>query len=768
MASQAGLHRPDPSVVNNTETFIQALRDLRIAAGNPSLAVLSRRTGIPRTTLHDALSLKRMTLPTWDLVQKVARACNCAHDEVTQWGEAWRRAASPPAAPRPAHRGTPHQLPAAPRLFTGRDSTLAELDSALHAQADGGTVVVTAIGGLGGIGKTWLAVRWAHDNLDRFPDGQLYVDLRGFDPLDEPMPPAVAIRSFLDALGVESTSIPVDPQAQIGLYRTVVAGKRLLLLLDNARDTAHVTPLLPGSPSATVLVTSRKQLTGLVTRHGALSVALDVLPEAEARTLLKRYLGPDRLGTQATDRILGMCGGLPLALSIVGARAAAHPGFSLSVIADELDRARLDALGTGDLAADVRAVFMSSLAALDEGPARLFRVLGLSLGPDIGAGTAAALMDLPAEQVLATLRELTAAHLLTEHLPGRFRMHDLVRLYASEIAERDDATLRRMVDFYLHTAYSGESALDAHKRPSMSISEPVEGHRALRLETAGEAMAWFDAEREALLSVLLFTVERAWHVQAMELARTLHTFYARSGHHDGCLTVDQAGLRAAQALGDEHGHAIAERNLGRTLAQLQRHEESMHHLGRALMKFMELGDLQAQASTHNMIGWALGRRGEFAQALVHAVRALEMYQQLGDRRWTAVLLNSVGWSHAHLGELDLAWENCGRALALCREHEFLSEEPFVLHSIGFIHLRAGRHAQALAYLQDALARLRASAVTVLEATCLSSIGDAHLAMGDRVAAGKAWAESLDLLRPQHRTEEIHQVEQKLKRVLHGK
>jgi hypothetical protein len=197
MSSQAGLDRPDPSAVKDTETLLRALRDLRIAAGNPSLAVLSRRTGIPRTTLHDALSLKRLTLPAWELVQRITRACECAQDEVARWGEAWRRAASRPDSARAVdHAAIPRQLPAAPRLFTGRDSTLAELDSALSAQADGGTVVVTAIGGLGGVGKTWLAVRWAHDNLDRFPDGQLYVDLRGFDPLDEPMPPSVAIRSW--------------------------------------------------------------------------------------------------------------------------------------------------------------------------------------------------------------------------------------------------------------------------------------------------------------------------------------------------------------------------------------------------------------------------------------------------------------------------------------------------------------------------------------------------------------------------------------------
>ncbi|WP_117210733.1 ATP-binding protein [Allorhizocola rhizosphaerae] len=770
MSSQAGLDRPDPSAVNDAGALLQALRELRIAAGNPSLAVLSRRTGIPRTTLHDALSLKRITLPAWELVQKITRACDCAHDEVAQWGEAWRRAASPPAPPRLDRVAPPQQLPAAPRLFTGRDSPLAELDSALHAQADGGTVVVTAIGGLGGVGKTWLAVRWAHDNLDRFPDGQLYVDLRGFDPLDEPMPPAVAIRSFLDALGVEHAAIPADPQAQIGLYRTMVAGRRLLLLLDNARDTAQVTPLLPGTPTATVLVTSRNQLTGLVTRHGALSVALDVLPEAESRALLKRYVGPDRLETGATDRILRLCGGLPLALSIVGARAAAHPGFPLSAIADELESARLDALGTGDLAADVRAVFATSVAALDEAPARLFRMLGLTPGQEVGAGAVAALMDLPAERVLATLRVLTGAHLLTEHQPGRFRMHDLVRLYATETAEpsspSDEPALRRLVDFYLQTAHHGESALDVHKRPgSLPLSEPVAGHRALRLDSSAQAMAWFGAEREALSAVLLLAVERGWHVKAMELARTLHGFYARSGEHVGSVMVDRTGLQAALAVGDEHGCAIAERNLGRTLAQLQRHDEAMCHLGRALMKFMELGDIRAQASTHHMIGYALGRRGEHRQALIHATRSLEMFQQLGDTRWTAAMLNAIGWSHANLGELDLAWETCGRALALCREHEFLAEEPFVLHSIGYIHLRAGRYAKALFYLEDALARGRARAVTVVEATCLSSIGDAHLAMGDRAAAKAAWCEALNLLRPQHRSEEIRQVEQKLKRVL---
>jgi hypothetical protein len=341
-----------------------------------------------------------------------------------------------PAGAGAAAVPVPSQLPAPPRSFTGRVCELAALSGATTTAADRRGAVVNAIGGTGGIGKTWLAVRWAHDNLEWFPDGQLYVNLRGFDPSGEPMPPGVALNGFLDALGVSPASIPADLDAKAGLYRGLVANRRMLILLDNARDTAQVAPLLPGSPTCRVLVTSRGQLGGAVTGHGARPLVLDMLTRSEAGRLLAHRLGHVRVAAEpaAVRALVDHCAGLPLALGIVAARAATHPDCPLAVLAGELreESARLDALDAGGLTANLRAVFAASYRSLPAAAAEVFRLLGLVPDPDLSLPAAASLTGLPTGQARGLLGELTGAHLLQEHVAGRYRMHDLVRLYAAQ------------------------------------------------------------------------------------------------------------------------------------------------------------------------------------------------------------------------------------------------------------------------------------------------------------------------------------------------
>jgi DNA-binding SARP family transcriptional activator len=282
---------------------------------------------------------------------------------------------------------TPRQLPAPPPRFTGRTGELAVLGAVLEeATATGETVGIAAISGGGGIGKTWLALHWAYRNLDRFPEGQLFVNMRGFDPVEQPTSPYIALRGFLDALGVPSSAVPADQEAQVALYRSVVAGRRLLIVLDNVRDAVQAEPLLPGSPSCTVLVTSRHRLTGLVTAHGARPVPVDVLGEAEAHQLLDRHLGPARTAAepQAVADLLAHCSGLPLALGILTARAVLDPQLRLADLADEVRHSAdgLDVLDTGELRTSLRAVFASSHRALSARAAEVFALLGLAPGPD--------------------------------------------------------------------------------------------------------------------------------------------------------------------------------------------------------------------------------------------------------------------------------------------------------------------------------------------------------------------------------------------------
>ncbi len=364
-----------------------------------------------------------------------------------------RHDGTPPAAaalPGPASSPArvPRQLPGAVPHFTGRSEELARLSQITdqaRSQAPG-TVLISAIGGTAGVGKTALAVHWAHQVANRFPDGQLYVDLRGFGPSCAPMPAATAVRRFLDALAVPAERIPADLDAQIGLYRSLLAGKRILIVLDNARDPDQVRPLLPGAAGCMVLITSRSRLTDLIALDGAIPLTVDLLTTREARELLVRRLGRARVSGEpaAADELIGLCARLPLAVNIAASGALAHPRTPLSSLAAELrdTRRRLDLLSAGTGAANLRAVFSWSCQTLSSPAARMFRLLGRHSGPDISIAVAASLAATGPDQARRALDELTAAHLLTEHAHGRYRLHDLLRAYATEQAQaashRDD------------------------------------------------------------------------------------------------------------------------------------------------------------------------------------------------------------------------------------------------------------------------------------------------------------------------------------------
>ena len=383
---------------------------------------------------------------------------------------------APAVTLRPAV-SVPAQLPPAVAVLTGRDAELASLDAIVPGAAHGGaaadaTAVIAAITGTAGVGKTALAVHWAHREREQFPDGQLYVNLRGFDPCRPAVEPGEALRGFLDAFAVPQERIPASPDAQAGLYRSLLAGKRVLVVLDNARDAAQVRPLLPGSPGCLALVTSRDHLTALAAAVGARLLALDRLAAPGARDLLASRLGPGRIAgePEAADEIIERCARLPLALSIVAALAAARPGFPLAVTAAELRQATavLDPFHGGDVCTDIRAVFSWSYRALGPDAARLFRLLGLHPGPDMTVGAAACLAGIAAGQARALLAELTRGNLLTEHRPGRYAFHSLLRAYAREQAHaHDDDSARgdaaaRVLDHCLHAAHAAATLVDPY------------------------------------------------------------------------------------------------------------------------------------------------------------------------------------------------------------------------------------------------------------------------------------------------------------------
>jgi DNA-binding SARP family transcriptional activator/tetratricopeptide (TPR) repeat protein len=678
--------------------------------------------------------------------------------------------AAPVARTEPAPTPVPRQLPAPPRLFTGRAAELARLDTLLDDRPDtGGAVVISAIGGTGGIGKTWLALHWAHTRLDRFPDGQLHVDLRGFDPAGQPVALVTAVRGFLDGLGVDPATIPVDPDAQVRLYRSLVAGKRMVIVLDNARDTEQVSPLLPGSPTCTVLVTSRRHLGGLVTAHGAHCVDLDVIPEHEARDLLTRHLGHDRVAAEpeAVDELVACCAGLPLALGIVAARATRHPGFPLAVLADELrDRSgRLDALDPGDPQATVRTVLSWSHHALSDAAGMAFGLLSLAPGPDIGLPAAAGLLAQPAGATRALLNELENACLVQQHAPGRYRMHDLVRLHAAEYAtqrhgpaERDSA-LRRVLDCYLHIAHAADRLLDS-RRPVVRLEAGVPVGEPPEPQDMPAALAWFETEHANLAEAQRAALDHGRHLEVWLLAWVLTTFHARRGHRQDDLSAWRAAVDAAAHLPDLAA-ARAHRYLGRAQGELDRHDDASRHLHRALALAERHRDTAEQALAHHQLARAWERREDHRRALEHATRALELCRALGRPGWEAHALNGVGWHASRLGDYDTARAHCQAALVLHRRHHNSSGEADTLDSLGYIDHHTGHHDRAVGHYRQALTLFRRLGNTYESAATLDRLGHPYVALGRHEQARAAWREAAELYGAHGRDSDAAQVRNRL-------
>jgi tetratricopeptide (TPR) repeat protein len=660
-----------------------------------------------------------------------------------------------PRAPACPPVPVPAQLPPAVAGFVGRVAELARLDAVLPQPAANGigsprTVVISAIAGTAGAGKTTLALHWAHRVRDQFPDGQLYVNLRGFDPSQPAMEPDHALRGFLEAFGVPPERVPGGVEAKAGLYRSLLSGKRVLVVLDNARDTEQVRPLLPGAAGCLALVTSRNQLTGLIAAEGAHPLQLDLLTVPEARDLLARRLDARRVAVerQAAEEIIASCARLPLALAIVAARAAARPGFPLARIAAELRQAAtlLDPFDDGEVAVNVRAVFACSYRALSTDAARLFRLLGLHPGPDISAFAAASLAGVARDQATALLAELARAHMLTEQRPGRYTFHDLLRAYAAELARAcDDDEARhagtgRMLDHYLHTADAAALHLNP-RRDMVTTAPPRPGVTREEVADYPQALAWFTSEYPVLLAAIART-PAGFDAYTWRLAAALTTFLDRRGCWQELKAAQGTALAAARRQGDQVGQATARRGLGLAYRGLKQFDDARAQYLLALDLFRELGHPTGQAQTRVNLAWLAGAQGRHGEALEHSRQSLRQYQAAGSREGQASALNNVGWHLAELGDYDQALAYCQKALALVCELGDLSTQAHTWDSLGYIHLRLDRHPQAVRCYQHAILLFSATGDLYGEATSLSRLGDVHDAAGAGAAARRAWTRAL--------------------------
>ncbi|MGH3155190.1 MAG: ATP-binding protein, partial [Streptosporangiaceae bacterium] len=660
----------------------------------------------------------------------------------------------PPGSASPL---VPRQLPAGMRYFTGRQPELDFL-TALREESGSpagteGTVVIAAIGGMAGVGKTALAVHWAHQHADRFPDGQLYADLHGFDPGGPPMEVSTAVRRFLDALAVPPERIPPDVDARLDLYRSVLAGKRMLIVLDNARDTGQVRPLLPGAAGCMVLITSRSQLTDLIALGGAAPLTVGLLTTQEARELLARRLGTGRLSWEQprADELIGLCGQLPLALNIAAARAVTDPRMSLSDLAAGLRdaRQRLDLLSAGLGSVDVRAVFSWSYRALSEPTARLFRLLGVHPGPDIGLLGAASLAALAPGEARRALDELTDAHLVTEHVRGRYALHDLLRAYAAEQARSREsggeqrAAIRRMLDYYSRAAHAGALLSDPDLQP-LRLPESCLGVTGEHLADREQAVAWWQAEQDALATAVTYAADSGFATHAWQLAWSIAAFPDQWRRWQEQAAAGRLVLAATEHAGDLTGQAYAHRYLGRALTTGGHHTQARHHLERALPLFDRLGDRLSQAETRLDLAVALSELHQPAIALAQARHALELCHAAGNHVGQANALNTIGWNQVALGQYEQAIASCEHALELTPG----TGQPFVqactLDSIGYAYYHLGHHAEAITRYRQALPLYQAFGETGAQATTLDHLGDALHAVGDHAAARDAWNQGLTL------------------------
>lgn len=656
-----------------------------------------------------------------------------------------------PARPVRIRTAVRNDLPGDIADFAGRRTELARL---LAADEPLGTaMVIEALDGMAGVGKTTLAVHAAHRLAARYPDAQLFIDLHGHTPSQSPVAPLAALDTLLRALGVPGEEIPTDLDARAARWRAELAARRVLVLLDNAADAAQVRPLLPGTARSLTLITSRRRLIDLETAH---TMSLDVLPEEDAVALFTAVAG--RFTDDFTDdedadvlEVVRRCGYLPLAIRIAGARLRSRPAWTVRHLADRLRQASpLTELSAGDRS--VAAAFALSYEHLDEARRRMFRLLGVHPGCDIDAEAAAALAAVSTAEAGRLLEDLVDDHLLQEPAAGRYQLHDLVRLHARAVASPRESpgALRRVIDFYLHTAYRGSRLLD-QQHPPIDIGTPAAGCVPAPLDGDAAAMAWFDANQHNVLAARAGAEDAGWDTAVWQLAWTMDNFhYRRGGMHDNIASW-QAGLAAAERLGDLDAQARAHRRLGLVYAPLgeQAQETALHHLERSLTLTEKIGDRLGQAGVHFVLGLAWTHRDDYQRVLTHMTSARSLYRDVGDAKWERRALSMIGVCHTHLGHHDEARDHCQSALDLCRRDDDVYGQADSLENLGTIAAATGQYDEALVLYEQALAIWHDLDNTYRQAGTLTGMGDAHHALGAVAEARLAWEHAAALYRDQN-------------------
>jgi tetratricopeptide (TPR) repeat protein len=587
-----------------------------------------------------------------------------------------------------------------------------------------------------------------------FPDGQLYVNLRGFDLYGSVLEPGAALRGFLEALGVPADRVPATVQGQAALYRSLLAGRRVLVVLDNARDVEQVRELLPAAAGCAVIITSRNCVTGLVVSHGAEPTTLDVLSTGEAREAMVRRLGPDRVRAEpdAIEEIVQSCGRLPLALAVVAGRAIAHQAFSLAAIATELQSSQgsLDAFAGGDPQTDVRSVFSWSYRLLSSAAARVFRLLSAHGGPDISLPALASLAGLARRDARALLVELAEARLLVERHPGRYLMHDLVRAYARDLShdtdteEDRDQARRRVLDHYLQTAYATSTVLRSYRTMARPADTPRPGVTPEAPVDRIEVYAWFTAEHQVLLTTIREAADAGISQDACQLALAMQDYLHSTGNTHDWESIMRTVIAAGERAGDRASAAWARRSLAGALVMQRRYDEAAAELRCTVEQFDELGYRHEHAYLQTNLGAVASLRGRHTEAIEHLRRARTLH---------------ASDDNAHgVGRALLEMATCQSRLGRYRESVALAEEALATFIglnqpnamgdcwlvLGTSQAKLGAFADAARSLQRAVELWRDIGIQTGEATALMQLAEAHLEAGDGPAARAARQQALAL------------------------
>jgi DNA-binding SARP family transcriptional activator len=657
-------------------------------------------------------------------------------------------ALAPPLAPPPGPVSSrqpadhvPHQLPADVSAFTGRAAELAALDEFLlpSASASGtsSAAVISVVSGTAGVGKTALAVHWAHRAAGQFPDGQLHVNLRGYDP-DRPVTAADALAGFLRILGVPGQVIPPDEEERAARYRSLLACKRMLVVLDNAGSVEQVRPLLPGTPGCAVLVTSRDSLPGLVARHGARRIDLGLLPPPEAVGLLGQLIG-ERAATDpdAVATLADLCARLPLALRVAAELATTRPAETMAALVAEVrnEQARLDLLDAGgDPRTSLRAVFSWSVDALNPDAARTFRLAALHPAADFESWAVAALAGAKVEQVRRQLNDLNRAHLIQPAAHGRYGLHDLFRAYARDLAATRDGeqemrtAMSRLLDYYLYAASVAMNAVFPAERDRRPVIRPPAGAVQPMADSAA-ALAWLDAELSALIAMTAHAAEHGWPQHAIQMAATLARYLDSSARYVEARSLHGYAYWAACQVGDRAAEGRALNGLGAAAYSLAGYEVADDLFGRAADLFRATGDQTSEGRALHNLGWVRSGQGRYQAAAELFQQELTLFRGSGDRVAEAGAIDGLGIVAMHQGHYDVAVSHHRQALSMFRDAGDRRGAAISLANLGAVCDRQGHHQQALRHYEQALGLFRQVGERANEARMLANIGREYQRQG---------------------------------------